>query len=193
MQRLNACQFSVNVWRDVLAIRKMVISPAEDVVMWHLFAKICRSNGQVPLADEILQALIASIESRLSNAYQLSGGGGGGGGGGGRGGGGFPGGGFGTPLSSSGAGVGLLGGGSSSGEGSPLSSPCSGTALFPAAGMQRRGGAGGGASSASSGGSGGNGFGGESRAGLAELKRHYAAVQLEYVFMFFPPQPSASD
>ena len=48
MQRLNACQFSVNVWRDVLAIRKMVISPAEDVVMWHLFAKICRSNGQVP-------------------------------------------------------------------------------------------------------------------------------------------------
>jgi len=70
-KRLFGCQRNVEVWQDMLSVRKMVIPPNEDVDNWLKFASLCRKSGQIKLSKKTLSNLMKDPEV-VSNHPQVT-------------------------------------------------------------------------------------------------------------------------
>jgi len=57
-QRLKGCQRNVEVWRDTLSVRSMVIPPIEDTHNWLKFSSLCRKSGHMRLSYKTLVGLL---------------------------------------------------------------------------------------------------------------------------------------
>eukprot|EP01130_Rhizamoeba_saxonica_P013003 TRINITY_DN5522_c0_g1_i2.p1 TRINITY_DN5522_c0_g1~~TRINITY_DN5522_c0_g1_i2.p1 ORF type:complete len:981 (+),score=219.79 TRINITY_DN5522_c0_g1_i2:47-2944(+) len=66
-KRLEWCQKDVDVWRRILAVRSIAISPNDDLQTWIKFSSLCIKSGKLDLARKSLINLMSnnSIEENL--------------------------------------------------------------------------------------------------------------------------------
>ncbi|KAL0486430.1 phosphatidylinositol kinase-related protein kinase TOR [Acrasis kona] len=63
--RLRGCKRHVEHWQNILTVRKLVISPEQDIDVWIKFASLCRKSNKMQLSEKTLLKL---IRVNLSNA-----------------------------------------------------------------------------------------------------------------------------
>ena len=60
--RLYESQPNVDVWRQMLSVRSMVLSPRENIDMWLKFSSLCRKSGRFSIAQKVFQTIAPEIE-----------------------------------------------------------------------------------------------------------------------------------
>lgn len=56
--RLKGCSRNVEYWGNILAVRKLVVRPENDVDVWLKFASLCRKSGKLRLSQKTLDVLL---------------------------------------------------------------------------------------------------------------------------------------
>lgn len=57
-RRLRGCQMDVDVWRHVLLVRSLVVTPKDDITTWLKFSAMCRKDGRLSLSNKVLTDLL---------------------------------------------------------------------------------------------------------------------------------------
>eukprot|EP00471_Norrisiella_sphaerica_P000306 CAMPEP_0184486668 /NCGR_PEP_ID=MMETSP0113_2-20130426/8143_1 /TAXON_ID=91329 /ORGANISM="Norrisiella sphaerica, Strain BC52" /LENGTH=1615 /DNA_ID=CAMNT_0026868649 /DNA_START=27 /DNA_END=4875 /DNA_ORIENTATION=+ len=57
-RRLQGIRKKVSVWRHILSVRQLVISPRDDIETWSRYANLCRKSGQLELSARVLTRLL---------------------------------------------------------------------------------------------------------------------------------------
>lgn len=65
--RLKSVQPSVDLWRSLLAVRSLAITPAEDVETWLDFARLCHKSGNLRLSRNTLTKVRTSTSHRQTD------------------------------------------------------------------------------------------------------------------------------
>merc|ERR1719424_2380224 len=58
--RLKGCANSVQLWEQLLAVRKLAIDPSKDHNSWAEFAVLCRKSGRLAQARRVLSMMMGS-------------------------------------------------------------------------------------------------------------------------------------
>jgi len=65
-RRLHGVQKKVGVWQQILSIRRLVVSPREDIDTWSRHANLCRKSGRLGLSGAVLTSLLSFDPVRLA-------------------------------------------------------------------------------------------------------------------------------
>mmetsp|Transcript_7922 Transcript_7922/g.11928 ORF Transcript_7922/g.11928 Transcript_7922/m.11928 type:complete len:2546 (+) Transcript_7922:104-7741(+) len=57
-RRLQGVQKKVEVWQQILSVRRLVMSPREDVDTWSRYANLCRKSDRLELSGRVLHSLL---------------------------------------------------------------------------------------------------------------------------------------
>eukprot|EP01084_Bolivina_argentea_P180951 312572_1 len=63
-RRLKGCEYSVDVWQEILQVRSLIRKPTQDINTYLQFSSLCRTNQRLTLSLDILNKL-------MLNNYQL--------------------------------------------------------------------------------------------------------------------------
>ncbi|KAI9209819.1 armadillo-type protein [Polychytrium aggregatum] len=67
ISRLDTCQKNVDIWHRIINVRRLVISPRDDIDTWISFADLCREGGRINLSEKnLVMLLIAPVSSLLT-------------------------------------------------------------------------------------------------------------------------------
>ena len=58
-ERLSGCSNTVQLWEQLLAVRKLAMAPAEDPTSWAQFATLCRKTGRLQQAKRVIQMVMS--------------------------------------------------------------------------------------------------------------------------------------
>eukprot|EP01094_Clydonella_sp_ATCC50884_P002486 TRINITY_DN1189_c0_g2_i1.p1 TRINITY_DN1189_c0_g2~~TRINITY_DN1189_c0_g2_i1.p1 ORF type:complete len:858 (+),score=324.02 TRINITY_DN1189_c0_g2_i1:40-2574(+) len=65
LKRLKGCQRNVDVWQQLLSVRKLVLQPEEDNASWLEFVKVCKENKNFTISSKVLSTLMGGPEVRV--------------------------------------------------------------------------------------------------------------------------------
>ena len=60
--RLRCVQRDVNVWRQLLCVRKDVIRPRDDLSTWTQYSELCRQSGRLATSARVLRMLLSGMD-----------------------------------------------------------------------------------------------------------------------------------
>jgi len=61
-ERLKGCRRNVEHWQDILSVRRLVVSPLEDMDVWLKFASLSRKSNKMQLSAKTLSLLVRGFD-----------------------------------------------------------------------------------------------------------------------------------